>query len=139
MECNGESNMIALMNYARELHTVELRELPIPEIGEDDLLSVQSVEICGSDLHQYSGRQSWQVNYPVVLGHEFAGVITKAGSRVRGLRVGDRAVRETSAGLPADSPLVRQGLYNLGPKRLGFAGAKDAHSTLTVSSHFQGM
>ena len=66
--------MIGLVNYAKEPHSVELRELPIPEIGEEDvLLRVQAVGICGSDLHQYKGRQSWQVNYPVVLGHEFAG------------------------------------------------------------------
>jgi alcohol dehydrogenase/L-iditol 2-dehydrogenase len=113
--------MVGLVNYAKEPHSVELRELPVPDIGDDDvLLSVQAVGICGSDLHQYSGIQSWQVNYPVVLGHEFAGVITKFGARVRGFKEGDRVVSETAAVLPADSPFIRQGLYNLEPKRLGF-------------------
>jgi alcohol dehydrogenase/L-iditol 2-dehydrogenase len=113
--------MIGLVNYAKDPHSVELRELPIPEIGEEDvLLSVQAAGICGSDLHQYSGKQSWTVNYPVVLGHEFAGIITKAGPRVRGFKEGDRVVSETAAVLSADSPFTRQGLYNLEPKRLGF-------------------
>ena len=113
--------MIGLVNYARDPHSVELRELPVPDIGEDDVLfKVEAVGICGSDLHQYTGKQSWQVNYPVVLGHEFAGVIAKAGSRVRGFKEGDRVVSETAAVLPADSAFVRQGLYNLEPKRLGF-------------------
>ena len=113
--------MIGLVNYAKDPHSVELRELPVPEIGEEDVLfSVQAAGICGSDLHQYSGKQSWQVNYPVVLGHEFAGVIAKAGSRVPGFKEGDRVVSETAAVLPADSPFTRQGLYNLEPKRLGF-------------------
>lgn len=68
--------MIGLVNYASEPYSVELRDVLVPEIGEDDiLLSVRSVGICGSDLHQYSGKQSWAVNYPVVLGHEFAGVV----------------------------------------------------------------
>jgi L-iditol 2-dehydrogenase len=107
--------MIGLVNYSKDPHSVELRELPVPEIGEEDVLfHVRAVGICGSDLHQYTGKQSWQVNYPVVLGHEFAGVIAKAGSRVRGFREGDRVVSETAAVLPADSAFVRQGLYNLG-------------------------
>jgi len=113
--------MIGLVNYARDPHSVELRELPVPDIGEDEVLfKVEAVGICGSDLHQYTGKQSWQVNYPVVLGHEFAGVIAKAGNRVRGFKEGDRVVSETAAVLPADSAFVRQGLYNLEPKRLGF-------------------
>lgn len=113
--------MIGLVNYAKDPHSVELRELPVPEIGEEDVLfNVQAVGICGSDLHQYTGKQSWQVNYPVVLGHEFAGVIAQAGSRVRGFKEGDRVVSETAAVLPADSAFIRQGLYNLEPKRLGF-------------------
>lgn len=114
-------SMIGLVNYAREPHSVELREIPVPEIGEEDVLfKVQAVGICGSDLHQYAGKQSWKVNYPVVLGHEFAGSIARIGSRVQGFKEGDRVVSETAALLPPDSALIRQGLYNLEPGRLGF-------------------
>jgi alcohol dehydrogenase/L-iditol 2-dehydrogenase len=60
------------------------------------------------------------VNYPVVLGHEFAGSIAKLGSLVQGFKEGDRVVSETAALLPPDSALIRQGLYNLDPRRLGF-------------------
>jgi alcohol dehydrogenase/L-iditol 2-dehydrogenase len=113
--------MVGLVNYAQEPHSVELREIPVPEIGEEDVLfKVHAVSICGSDLHQYAGKQSWKVNYPVVLGHEFAGSIAKLGGRVRGFKDGDRVVSETAAVLPSDSALIRQGLYNLEPKRLGF-------------------
>ena len=113
--------MIGLVNFAKDPHSVELRELSLPEIGEDDVLfHVQAAGVCGSDLHQYTGKQSWQVNYPVVLGHEFSGLIEKVGSRVRGFKEGDRVVSETAAVLPPDSAFVRQGLYNLEPKRLGF-------------------
>ena len=38
--------------------------------------------VCGSDLHQYHGSQSWKVNYPVVLGHEFGGHIVEVGKEV---------------------------------------------------------
>jgi len=118
--------MLGLVNYSRNPYSVELRELPAPAIGEDDvLLKVHAVGICGSDLHQYTGKHSWQVNYPVILGHEFAGQVAEVGSRVAGFREGDRVVSETAAHLPPDSPLMRQGLYNLEPKRLGFGYGVD--------------
>jgi alcohol dehydrogenase/L-iditol 2-dehydrogenase len=125
--------MMGLVNYAKEPGSVELRELPIPEIGEDDvLMSVHSVGICGSDLHQFHGSHSWRVNYPVVLGHEFAGVIAQAGKRVTGFREGDRVVSETAAVLPRDSALIRRGLYNLEPGRLGFGYGVDGAMTSFV-------
>jgi L-iditol 2-dehydrogenase len=115
------SNMPAVVHFAPEPHSVELREIPVPDITEDDvLLAVQAVGICGSDLHQYHGKQSWKVNFPVVLGHEFAGVIAKAGKNVKGFSEGDRVVSETAAVLDVNSPFYRQGLYNLDPNRLGF-------------------
>jgi len=118
--------MIGLVNYAKEPGSVELREIPLPHIGEDDvLLRVTAVGICGSDLHQYHGKNSWRVNYPVVLGHEFAGVVDSLGKRVHGFREGDRVVSETAAVLPQDSALIRQGLYNLEPGRLGFGYGVD--------------
>ena len=113
--------MKAVVNFAPEPHSVEMREIPIPEIGETDVLvAVQAVGICGSDLHQFTGKHSWKVNYPVVLGHEFAGIVAKAGVKVRGFSEGDRIVSETAAVIDPTSPYSRQGLYNLDPSRLGF-------------------
>jgi alcohol dehydrogenase/L-iditol 2-dehydrogenase len=118
--------MIGLVNYAKEPGSVELREIPVPQFGEEDvLLKVDAVGICGSDLHQYHGKNSWRVNYPVVLGHEFTGVVAGLGSRVYGFREGDRVVSETAAVLPRDSALIRRGLYNLDPGRLGFGYGVD--------------
>jgi len=113
--------MAAVVNFAAEPHSVEMREIPVPEIGDDDvLLAVQAVGICGSDLHQYTGKHSWKVNYPVVLGHEFAGIVARRGREVRGFAEGDRVVSETAAVIDATSSYSRQGLYNLDPSRLGF-------------------
>jgi L-iditol 2-dehydrogenase len=125
--------MVGLVNYGRDPHSVELRELPIPCIGDEDvLLKVAAVGICGSDLHQYKGKNSWPVNYPVVLGHEFAGTVAATGTRVSNFEEGDRVVSETAAVLPADSPLIRQGLYNLEPRRLGFGYGVDGAMTTFV-------
>lgn len=113
--------MPGLVNYGPQPHSAEMREVPVPEIGDDDvLLAVRGVGICGSDLHQYLGKHSWKVNYPVIFGHEFSGVIAQAGKNVRSFKEGDRAVSETAAVIDAASPYVHSGQYNLDPNRLGF-------------------
>ena len=116
-----DSKSAAVVNYAPEKGSVEIREIGRPEIGEEDvLLEVANVGVCGSDLHQWTSDHSWPVNYPVVLGHEFAGHIAAIGSRVSGWKEGDRVVSETAAVINPDSPLTRAGLYNLDPGRKGF-------------------
>jgi len=115
------SKSAAVVNYAPEKGSVEIREIARPEIGEDDvLLEVANVGVCGSDLHQWTADHSWTVNYPVVLGHEFAGYIAAIGGRVRGWKEGDRVVSETAAVIDPESPLTKAGLYNLDPGRKGF-------------------
>jgi len=84
------------------------------------LLEVANVGVCGSDLHQWTSDHSWPVNYPVVLGHEFGGVITEKGSGVVGWKEGDRVVSETAAIIDLNNPMSRIGLYNLDPARKGF-------------------
>jgi L-iditol 2-dehydrogenase len=114
-------NQPAVVNYAREKHAVELRDIPRPDIGEEDvLLKVGAVGVCGSDLHQWTADHGWPVNYPVTLGHEFAGTVAEVGARVKSWKPGDRAVSETAAVINLESPLSRVGLYNLDPDRKGF-------------------
>jgi alcohol dehydrogenase/L-iditol 2-dehydrogenase len=111
----------AVVNYSREKWSVEIREIDRPEIGtEDVLLEVANVGVCGSDLHQWTSDHSWPVNYPVVLGHEFGGVIAETGKNVSGWKKGDRVVSETAAIIDLNNPMSRVGLYNLDPTRKGF-------------------
>ena len=111
----------AVVNYAPEKGSVEIREIERPSIGEEDvLLEVMNVGVCGSDLHQWTADHSWPVNYPVVLGHEFGGHIVELGSRVTGWKEGARVVSETAAIINPNSPMSRTGLYNLDPDRKGF-------------------
>ena len=111
----------AVVNYAPEKGSVEIREMEKPVIGEEDvLLEVVNVGVCGSDLHQWTADHSWPVNYPVVLGHEFGGHIIETGKRVTGWKEGDRVVSETAAVIDINNPMSRRGLYNLDPTRKGF-------------------
>lgn len=122
----------AVVHFGAEPRSVELRPIETPDIGpEDVLLRVGAVGVCGSDVHQWLGQHTWPVRYPVVLGHEFAGVIEGVGERVGTWSVGERAVSETAAVIDPESPMSRCGLYNLDPSRQGFgAGVNGAMTTL---------
>jgi uncharacterized zinc-type alcohol dehydrogenase-like protein len=68
-----------------ERTTIERREL-----GERDVsIEVKYCGICHSDIHQVKNEWGNSI-YPMVPGHEIAGVITAVGSAVEKLSVGDR-------------------------------------------------
>ena len=126
--------MSGVVHYALAPQAVELREIPVPEIGEDEvLLRVGGVSVCGSDVHQYHNSQSWPVRIPVVLGHEFCGTVAQVGSRVKGFREGDRVVSETAATICGQCLYCRTGDYNLCPERSGFGYGTDGAMANYVS------
>jgi L-iditol 2-dehydrogenase len=65
-----------------------------PEIenGNDVLIRIKTVGVCGSDMHYYTtGRIGTQVvQFPFVIGHEAAGIVEKIGSTVTRVRPGQR-------------------------------------------------
>ena len=57
------SRSAAVVNFAPEPGSVEVREFERPQIGPDDVLvEVAAVGVCGSDLHQWTASHSWPVN-----------------------------------------------------------------------------
>jgi len=123
----GNKSMAAVVHYALQPGAVELREVPTPaELADDEvLLRSAAVGVCGSEVHQYHNTQSWPVNVPVILGHEFCGVVAQVGPAVQGFREGDRVASETAARICGDCAYCRSGEYNLCPKRLGFGYGVD--------------
>ncbi|WP_422394969.1 alcohol dehydrogenase catalytic domain-containing protein [Nocardia vulneris] len=71
---------------------LELREVPVPEIGPDELLlRVGAAGICHSDLHVL--HLPFQLRaQPLTLGHEVAGTIEAVGAAVEGRSAGERGV-----------------------------------------------
>ncbi|WP_405906902.1 NAD(P)-dependent alcohol dehydrogenase [Streptomyces sp. NBC_00828] len=69
-----------------ERTTIERRE-----VGEFDvLIDIKFAGICHSDIHQ--AREGWgEAIFPMVPGHEIAGIVTEVGSGVTKFQVGDRA------------------------------------------------
>jgi S-(hydroxymethyl)glutathione dehydrogenase/alcohol dehydrogenase len=66
--------------------------MPDPEIEDsrDVIIKVTSTAICGSDLHILSG--AVPQTEPMIMGHEFMGIIEEVGSGVKNLKKGDRVV-----------------------------------------------
>jgi threonine 3-dehydrogenase len=71
---------------------LQLREVPVPEIGINDVLvKVHRTGICGTDLHIASW-DPWAAKTivpPLVVGHEFVGEIVAVGSNVADFGPGD--------------------------------------------------
>lgn len=63
---------------------------PVIEKDDDIVLKVTATAICGSDLHIYSG--GIPQPRPMVLGHEFMGIVEETGKGVTKLKKGDRVV-----------------------------------------------
>ena len=77
---------------------IEIKDVPIPEIGEDEvLLRVRAAGVCITDLHVYTGQFIYG-RPPHILGHEICAEIVTMGSRVTGFKPGQRVVVETSIG-----------------------------------------
>lgn len=63
---------------------------PIPKKNEVRI-AVKAVGICGSDIHAYYGEHPF-MSFPIVLGHECAGLVEKVGDDVTKVSIGDRVV-----------------------------------------------
>ncbi len=77
---------------------VELREVPIPAIGENDvLIKIKAAAICGSDVHIYKSAPSLMsmIKPPRIFGHEACGEVVDVGRNVRRLSMGDLVATET--------------------------------------------
>ena len=74
-----------------------MADVPAPVCGPTDVLvRIQKTAICGTDIHIYNW-DAWAqktIPVPMVVGHEFMGVIAEVGSAVTGFDVGDRVSGE---------------------------------------------
>ena len=81
---------VAELVAPRVLQLVE-KEADMHPGAQEAVVQVKAVGICGTDLHVFQGQRT-DVSYPLVMGHELAGVVTHIGSNVTNLKPGDRVV-----------------------------------------------
>ena len=106
---------------AERAEGLALRDEPVPVIGADDvLIKVAKTGICGTDLHIWKW-DAWAqktIPVPMVVGHEFAGVVQEIGSHVRTVKVGDRVSAEGHL-IGMKSRMARAGHFHLDPETKG--------------------
>lgn len=130
--------MKAVVKYGRQDRNVDVREVPEPTMGPDQvLIQVKATGVCGSDVHMWREHQSWAVKLPLVLGHEFCGVIADVGANVSGFKVGQRVACETAAQVCGSCVYCLSGNYNLCPNRLGYGALADGSMTSYVAARPQ--
>jgi L-iditol 2-dehydrogenase len=113
--------MKAVVKYENKPYATEMREVPVPKIGEGDVLvEIAYVGVCGTDPHMHTGAKTFNFNCPFILGHEFAGRIVEAGKQVKGWKVGDRVTAETHADYCGQCALCRSNNYHLCRERKGY-------------------
>jgi threonine 3-dehydrogenase len=74
-----------------------LEDVPEPDVGPNDvLIRVKKTSICGTDLHivEWDEWASTTIPVPMVVGHEYMGVVADIGSEVDGIAVGQRVSGE---------------------------------------------
>ena len=70
--------MKALVKTALGPGNMEVREIKEPAPGPSQvIIKIKRAGICGTDTHTYHGKTSIPMEFPVVIGHEFSGVIAE--------------------------------------------------------------
>jgi L-iditol 2-dehydrogenase len=123
-KCNHSANIIPKVSRVAmltELEHYEIKEYPIPKLGDDDILvKVEGCGICGTDAHEFKRDPFGLI--PVVLGHEGTGEIVKMGKNVikdsagKSLNVGDKVV---SCMIFKDNPEIT--MFDLNKQNVGGA------------------
>ena len=85
--------MKALVSYGNG--RINLEDFKEPEIKKDNevIIKVKGTGICGSDHMLLEGKKNvFFIKYPVIPGHEFAGIVSQIGKSVANVKVGDHVV-----------------------------------------------
>jgi threonine dehydrogenase-like Zn-dependent dehydrogenase len=125
--------MKAIVKYGYGKYETEIRDVPIPEIGDDDvLLEVKAAGVCGSDIAFDDGGHENLLNPPVVLGHEFSGIVSKVGKNVTEWKPGERVVSDNTGYVCGKCYACGVADYLACPERLGIGYGMDGGFTKYV-------
>jgi len=85
--------MLAVMK-TKDGRGVTMAEIEKPSPAEDEVLvRVEAASICGSDLHMYESLRGYEwITLPLILGHEFCGIVESSGGAAGEGLVGKRVL-----------------------------------------------
>lgn len=111
--------MKAVVKTAVGYDNMTYQEIPEPIVSGDLVkIKIAYSGICGTDLHAFRGTYS-STKPPVVLGHEFSGIVTEVGPDVQHIHVGDRVTSETTYATCEHCSSCASKDYNLCSNRQG--------------------
>ena len=120
-KASGAIPKTARVAMLTSLEHFDIKEYPIPEIGDDDILvKVEGCGVCGTDAHEFKRDPFGLI--PVALGHEGTGEIVKIGKNVKldsagkPLAVGDKVV---TCMIFKDNPAIT--MFDLNKQNVGGA------------------
>lgn len=112
--------MKALLLFEKKDGSTELRDVPRPEAEPGDvIIKVKAAAICGADIEFYRAKLTSILEPPVILGHEFCGVVDEVGKNVTDWKPGDRVVSENTGYVCGKCVSCLSGRYLLCPERKG--------------------
>jgi L-iditol 2-dehydrogenase len=86
--------MKAVVYYAP--NDIRVETVPVPACGDDQIRAkVDACAVCGSDLKAYLAGNP-RIKPPMVVGHEFTGLVETVGAQVKGFKCNERIVMATS-------------------------------------------
>lgn len=111
--------MKAVMKVSEGYDNMVYEDIPEPE-ATGDLVKIKIAYsgVCGTDLHAFKGTYP-STKPPVVLGHEFSGIVTAVGPDVRKVKIGDRVTSETTFATCGHCSCCLSKDYNLCSHRSG--------------------
>lgn len=108
--------MKALVKTGRGKGLLELRDIPVPDPGSRDaLVRVKAAAVCATDVH--IANDLFPYTPPMVLGHEFSGIVERIGDQVTGVRPGDAVVSENNPFACGTCRVCALGYPNLCPQK----------------------
>lgn len=109
--------------------TPKIKEVPIPDIRSNDVLvKIVAASINPIDIKTKDGGLKMLLSYnmPIIMGSDFAGIITAVGEKVTNYSIGDAVygrVQKNRIGTFAEYIAVDQGAIALKPKNINFEEA----------------
>ena len=111
--------MKAVMKVEPGYDNMLLKTIPESEVQKNQVkIKVAYTGICGTDIHTFTGQYK-NSQTPVVLGHEFSGIVVEVGEDVTKVKVGDKVTSETTFVTCGECEYCLEKDYNLCAHRKG--------------------
>lgn len=88
--------MKALVKEQRDVSALVVKNIPEPIVHDDEIkIKIHAAGICGTDLHIL--KNEYPHSIPIVMGHEYSGIVVSVGKSVKDFAPGDMVVSSTAA------------------------------------------